>query len=58
MGAKWQCKVCGYVFDGDVPPQRCPQCGMSGANFKKIAEAHEERLKYDEDLHPEEERLK
>ncbi|MBW3013430.1 hypothetical protein KY325_01665 [Candidatus Woesearchaeota archaeon] len=53
MGAKWQCKVCGYIYDGDVPPQRCPQCGMSGSNFKKIAEAHEERLKYDE-----EERLK
>ncbi|MBW2987167.1 rubredoxin [Candidatus Woesearchaeota archaeon] len=45
MAAKWQCKVCGYIYDGDLPPQRCPQCGVSSANFVKIAEAHEERLK-------------
>ncbi|MBD3259874.1 rubrerythrin [Candidatus Woesearchaeota archaeon] len=50
MAAKWQCKVCGYVYEGDLPPQRCPKCGMSGANFIKIAEAHEERLKHEEDL--------
>ncbi len=23
---KWVCKVCGYVFTGDNPPNECPQC--------------------------------
>ena len=27
------CPVCGYVHEGDVPPQKCPQCGVPGAKF-------------------------
>ncbi|MCH5291758.1 MAG: NADH peroxidase [Treponema sp.] len=23
---KWVCKVCGFVFTGDNPPDECPQC--------------------------------
>ncbi len=25
---KWVCPVCGYVHEGDVPPEKCPQCGV------------------------------
>ena len=25
--AKWVCKVCGYVYEGENPPEKCPQCG-------------------------------
>ena len=25
--AKWVCSVCGYVHEGDTPPEKCPQCG-------------------------------
>ena len=25
--AKWVCTVCGYVHEGDTPPEKCPQCG-------------------------------
>ncbi|MBD5270532.1 MAG: rubrerythrin family protein [Bacteroides sp.] len=23
---KWQCLVCGYIFEGTEPPQKCPAC--------------------------------
>lgn len=23
---KWQCQVCGYIFEGTEPPEKCPAC--------------------------------
>lgn len=23
---KWQCLVCGYIFEGTTPPEKCPAC--------------------------------
>ena len=23
---KWVCPVCGYVHEGDTPPEKCPVC--------------------------------
>lgn len=23
---KWQCLVCGYIYEGTTPPQKCPAC--------------------------------
>ena len=33
--AKWICSVCGYVHEGDTPPEFCPQCKAPAAKFKK-----------------------
>ena len=33
--AKWVCPVCGYVYEGDAAPKKCPQCGVPGSKFKK-----------------------
>ena len=33
--AKWVCSVCGYVHEGDTPPEKCPQCGVPAAKFNK-----------------------
>lgn len=30
---KWVCSVCGYVYEGDVPPEKCPQCGAPRSKF-------------------------
>ena len=30
---KFVCPVCGYVHEGDTPPEKCPQCGST--LFKK-----------------------
>ncbi len=35
---KWVCPVCGYVHEGDQPPEACPQCKVSGSKFKKMEE--------------------
>ena len=33
--AKWVCSVCGYVHEGDTPPEFCPQCKAPASKFKK-----------------------
>jgi len=30
---KFVCPVCGYVHEGDTPPEKCPQCGVAGSKF-------------------------
>lgn len=30
---KWVCPVCGYVYEGENPPEKCPQCGCAGSKF-------------------------
>ena len=31
---KYVCQVCGYVYEGDTPPEKCPQCGAPAEKFK------------------------
>ena len=31
--AKWVCPVCGYVHEGDTPPEKCPICNVFGEKF-------------------------
>jgi len=33
--AKWVCSVCGYVHEGDQPPEKCPVCGVGPDKFNK-----------------------
>ena len=37
--SKWVCTVCGYVHDGDTPPEKCPLCKQPASVFKKVEEA-------------------
>lgn len=30
---KWICSVCGYVFEGENPPEKCPLCGVPASKF-------------------------
>ena len=32
---KWVCSVCGYVYEGETPPEKCPQCGVPASKFKE-----------------------
>ena len=36
--AKWVCSVCGYVHEGDTPPERCPICKVPASKFNKMEE--------------------
>ncbi|MDD3237326.1 MAG: ferritin family protein [Candidatus Gastranaerophilales bacterium] len=33
--AKFTCPACGYVYEGENPPARCPLCGVPGEKFIK-----------------------
>ncbi len=38
MAKKWICTVCGYVHEGDTPPEKCPQCKQPASKFKEMTE--------------------
>ena len=29
----WVCSVCGYVWEGETAPEKCPQCGVPADKF-------------------------
>ena len=35
---KWVCGVCGYVFEGENPPEKCPQCKAPASAFSEKKE--------------------
>ncbi len=32
---KWVCSVCGYVYEGEQPPEKCPVCKAPASKFIK-----------------------
>ena len=36
---KFVCPVCGYVYEGDSAPEKCPQCGVPGSKFTVMDDA-------------------
>jgi uncharacterized membrane protein len=35
---QWVCTICGYVHDGETPPEACPVCGAPASAFKLLTE--------------------
>ncbi len=35
---KWKCTVCGYMHEGDTPPEQCPVCKQPKEKFIKLEE--------------------
>lgn len=56
---KWVCSVCGYVHEGETPPEKCPQCGAPREKFNEAQEtaglawADEHRIGVAKDIDPE-----
>lgn len=40
---RWRCSVCGYVHEGDQPPESCPICGAERSAFVRIDEPEASR---------------
>jgi len=40
-GMKWRCTVCGYIHEGEEPPEICPVCGAPRDAFVRIDEPGE-----------------
>lgn len=34
---KFVCAVCGYVYEGNEPPAKCPQCGAPASKFNEAS---------------------
>ena len=34
--SKWVCKVCGYIYEGEQPPEECPVCHAPASMFEKV----------------------
>jgi rubrerythrin len=32
---KWRCTVCGYVYEGETSPEKCPNCGAPSEKFEQ-----------------------
>ena len=38
---KLVCSVCGYVYEGETPPEKCPQCGSPAEKFHEQKEGEQ-----------------
>ena len=38
MKKKFVCAVCGYVYEGDAAPEKCPICGAPASKFNEFKE--------------------
>ena len=48
MHKKWKCTVCGYIHEGEGPPDKCPVCGAFKYQFilyEKLPDVLEKSLK-------------
>ncbi|MGG7212354.1 NADH peroxidase [Clostridium nigeriense] len=54
---KFVCTVCGYIHQGDTPPEICPVCKVGPEKFKEVKEemawADEHRIGTENNLNPE-----
>ena len=54
---KWVCSVCGYIYEGNNPPEQCPQCKAPSSKFNEMAGerqwADEHRVGIAKDVDPE-----
>lgn len=42
---KWRCTVCGYIHEGDAPPDTCPVCGVGPEFFEQVGETDSKEAK-------------
>ena len=33
---KWQCVPCGYIHEGENPPEECPICSVGPEEFVEV----------------------
>ena len=40
----WKCTVCGYMHDGDNPPETCPKCGAPAEKFTALTDEEAQKV--------------
>lgn len=46
MNKKFICTVCGYVYEGEHAPEKCPICGAPASKFKEVPSDPEAGLQF------------
>jgi predicted nucleic acid-binding Zn-ribbon protein len=41
----WKCEVCGLIYEGVEPPEKCPKCGAPREKFRQLTQQEEELVK-------------
>lgn len=41
----WRCEVCGYLHEGDEPPDICPKCGAPREKFELLDEEEAQMMR-------------
>jgi predicted nucleic acid-binding Zn-ribbon protein len=50
----WKCGSCGYVWDGEEPPEKCPKCGSRKEKYVELQDKAAElveRSRFTNNLH-------
>ena len=50
---KWRCTVCGYIHEGEEPPEKCPVCGAGADKFEEVVEEQDAEAQSPESESPE-----
>lgn len=58
MKKKFICTVCGYIYEGETAPEKCPLCGAPASKFTELTEdttpefaaEHKLGIAFDEDV--------
>ena len=43
---KFICTVCGYIYEGETAPEKCPMCKAPASKFKELEESAEGGLQF------------
>ena len=49
---KWRCTVCGYIHEGEEPPEICPVCGADRSKFVEIVDEENDEKKSKTEIDP------
>lgn len=44
----WKCTVCGYLYEGETPPESCSRCGVAADKFTSIEDKVETAAEQDD----------
>jgi rubredoxin len=44
MKKLFKCSVCGYVFEGEAAPEKCPKCGVGAEKFEELSSEAAEKI--------------
>jgi len=44
MKKLFKCSVCGFIFEGETAPEKCPKCGVGPDKFEELSSEAAEKI--------------